>query len=79
MTGHWELMGLHITEPFLTFTDTGFPPKLIKELEDRTGRKVIGNISASGTEIIKDLGEEHMRTGDLIVYTSQFGFTNRNA
>ncbi len=70
MTGHWELMGLHITEPFLTFTDTGFPPKLIKELEDRTGRKVIGNISASGTEIIKDLGEEHMRTGDLIVYTS---------
>ncbi len=70
MTGHWEIMGLHITEPFLTFTDTGFPDELIKELEEKTGRKVIGNISASGTEIIKDLGEEHMKTGDLIVYTS---------
>lgn len=70
MTGHWELMGLHITSPFQTFTDTGFPDQLIKELEKQTGRKVIGNYSASGTEIIKDLGEEHMKTGDLIVYTS---------
>lgn len=70
MTGHWELMGLHIEEPFLTFTDTGFPDELIKELEERTGRKTIGNISASGTEIIKELGEHHMKTGDLIVYTS---------
>lgn len=70
MTGHWEMMGLYITEPFLTFTDTGFPKELIDILEEKTGRKVIGNISASGTEIIKDLGEEHMKTGDLIVYTS---------
>ncbi len=70
MTGHWEMMGLYITKPFQTFTDTGFPTELIKELEDRTGRKVIGNISASGTEIIKDYGEHHMKTGDLIVYTS---------
>ena len=70
MTGHWELMGLHITSPFQTFTDTGFPDELIQELEKQTGRKTIGNYSASGTEIIKDLGEQHMKTGDLIVYTS---------
>ncbi len=70
MTGHWEMMGMYITKPFQTFTDTGFPQELIKELEEKTGRKVIGNISASGTDIIRDLGEEHMRTGDLIVYTS---------
>lgn len=70
MTGHWEIMGLYITEPFQTFTDTGFPDELILELEEKTGRKVIGNISASGTEIIKDFGEHHMKTGDLIVYTS---------
>jgi phosphopentomutase len=70
MTGHWEIMGLYITEPFQTFTDTGFPDELILELEKRTGRKIVGNISASGTEIIKDFGEHHMKTGDLIVYTS---------
>lgn len=70
MTGHWEIMGLEVTEPFRTFTDTGFPEELIKELEEKTGRKVIGNKAASGTEIIKELGEEHMRTGALIVYTS---------
>ncbi len=70
MTGHWELMGLYITKPFKTFTETGFPKELICALEKKTGRKVIGNIAASGTEIIKDLGEEHMRTGNLIVYTS---------
>ncbi len=70
MTGHWEMMGLYITKPFQTFTDTGFPTELIKELEEKTGRKVVGNIAASGTEIIKDMGEEHMKTGDLIVYTS---------
>lgn len=70
MTGHWEMMGLYITKPFKTFTDTGFPEELIKELEARTGRKVIGNYAASGTEIIKELGEEHMRTGAMIVYTS---------
>ena len=70
MTGHWELMGMYITKPFQTFTDTGFPKELIDELEKKTGRKVIGNISASGTDIIRDLGEEHMKTGDIIVYTS---------
>jgi phosphopentomutase len=70
MTGHWEMMGLYITKPFQTFTDTGFPDELIKELEEKTGRKIVGNVSASGTEIIKELGEHHMKTGDLIVYTS---------
>jgi len=70
MTGHWEMMGMYITKPFKTFTDTGFPDDLIKELEEKTGRKIVGNISASGTEIIKDFGEHHLKTGDLIVYTS---------
>jgi len=70
MTGHWEMMGLFTTTPFQTFTDHGFPKALLDELEKRTGRKIVGNISASGTEIIKDLGEHHMKTGDLIVYTS---------
>ncbi len=70
MTGHWEMMGLHITEPFQTFTDTGFPPELIAELEKRTGRKIIGNKSASGTEILEELAEEEIATGHLIVYTS---------
>lgn len=70
MTGHWEFMGLHVTEPFQTFTDTGFPKVLIDELERKTGRKVIGNKAASGTEILVELGEAHMKTGDLIVYTS---------
>ena len=70
MTGHWEMMGMYITKPFQTFTDTGFPKALIDELEKKTGRKVIGNISASGTDIMRDLGEEHMKTGALIVYTS---------
>ena len=70
MTGHWEMMGMYITKPFKTFTDTGFPEALIEELSLKTGRKIVGNISASGTEIIKDFGEHHMKTGDLIVYTS---------
>lgn len=70
MTGHWELMGLKITEPFLTFTDTGFPQEIIETLEAKTGHKIVGNKSASGTEIIKEYGEHHMKTGDLIVYTS---------
>ena len=69
MTGHWEIMGLNIQTPFKVFPD-GFPPELIAELEDRTGRKVIGNKPASGTEILDELGEEHMKTGALIVYTS---------
>ncbi len=70
MTGHWEMMGLHITKPFQTFSDTGFPRELIAELEKRTGRKVIGNKSASGTVILDELGEEEIQKGHLIVYTS---------
>ena len=70
MTGHWEMMGLHITTPFQTFTETGFPPELIKELEERCGRKVIGNKSSSGTEILDELAEQEISTGDMIVYTS---------
>lgn len=70
MTGHWEMMGLHITKPFKTFTDTGFPPELIAELEERTGHKVIGNKAASGTAILDELAEEEIATGHMIVYTS---------
>ena len=70
MTGHWEIMGIKTEVPFQTFTDTGFPQELIQELETRTGRKVIGNIAASGTEILVDLGPEHLKTGAMIVYTS---------
>lgn len=70
MTGHWEMMGLEVTKPFKTFTETGFPPELIGELEKRTGRKIIGNKSASGTEILDELGEEEIATGHMIVYTS---------
>lgn len=70
MTGHWEMMGIKTETPFQTFTDTGFPPELIAELEKRCGKKVIGNKSASGTEIIEELGEEEIRTGAMIVYTS---------
>ena len=70
MTGHWEMMGIYTTKPFVTFTDTGFPEVLIKELEEKTGHKVIGNYAASGTEILKELGEEQMRDNSLIVYTS---------
>lgn len=70
MTGHWEMMGLHITKPFKTFTDTGFPQELIAELEKRTGHKVIGNKAASGTAILDELAEEEIATGHMIVYTS---------
>lgn len=70
MTGHWEMMGLEVTKPFKTFTETGFPAELIEELESRTGRKIIGNKSASGTEILEELGEEEVSTGHMIVYTS---------
>lgn len=70
MTGHWEMMGLHITKPFKTFTDTGFPQELLDELSKRCGRKIVGNKSASGTEILDELGEHEIATGDMIVYTS---------
>ena len=69
MTGHWEIMGLYIDTPFRVFPD-GFPDELITRIEEKTGRKVIGNKPASGTEIIEELGEEHVKTGALIVYTS---------
>ena len=70
MTGHWEMMGIHTKQPFITFTDTGFPDELIRELEERCGRRVIGNKSASGTEILEELAEEEIATGHMIVYTS---------
>ncbi|NMF03671.1 phosphopentomutase [Clostridium beijerinckii] len=70
MTGHWEMMGLKIETPFQTFTDTGFPQELLDELEKRTGHKIVGNKSASGTEILDELGEHQIKTGDMIVYTS---------
>lgn len=70
MTGHWELMGLQIETPFQTYPN-GFPKSLIDELERLSGRKVIGNKPASGTVIIEEYGEEHIRDGSIIVYTSQ--------
>lgn len=70
MTGHWEMMGLYITTPFQTFTETGFPKELLDELSKRTGRVIIGNKSASGTEILDELAEEEIATGHMIVYTS---------
>lgn len=70
MTGHWEMMGLHITKPFKTFTENGFPQELIDELSRLTGRVIIGNKSASGTEILEELAEEEITKGHLIVYTS---------
>ncbi|MDA3128616.1 phosphopentomutase [Aliibacillus thermotolerans] len=69
LTGHWELMGLYIDEPFQTFPG-GFPKELIDRIEKRTGRKVLGNKVASGTRIIEELGPTHLETGGLIVYTS---------
>lgn len=70
LTGHFEIMGLKVTSPFPSFTETGFPDELIKRIEEYSGRKVIGNVAASGTEIMKELGEEQLKTGALIVYTS---------
>lgn len=70
MTGHWEMMGLHTTKPFITFTETGFPKELLDELTRRTGHQIIGNKAASGTEILDELGEEEIATGHMIVYTS---------
>lgn len=70
MTGHWEMMGIHTTTPFQTFTEQGFPAELIRELEMRTGHKIVGNKSASGTDILEEFGEHEIATGDMIVYTS---------
>jgi phosphopentomutase len=68
-TGHWEMMGIVTERPFPTYPD-GFPPEVIEAFSEATGRPVIGNVAASGTEIIQRLGEEHQRTGAWIVYTS---------
>ena len=68
-TGHWEMVGIHLAKPFPLYPH-GFPPEVMQEFERRTGRGTLGNCAASGTEIIKELGEEHMRTGKPIVYTS---------
>ncbi|MBR6220676.1 MAG: phosphopentomutase [Clostridia bacterium] len=68
-TGHWEIAGLTLHNPFPTYPN-GFPPEVIQAFEEETGMGVIGNKVASGTEIIKELGAEHLRTGKLIVYTS---------
>ena len=68
-TGHWEMAGIHLAKPFPLFPQ-GFPPEVMNEFERQTGRHAIGNKAASGTEIIKELGAEHMRTGSPIVYTS---------
>src|ERR1043166_2507857 len=68
-TGHWEMAGIHLEKPFPLYPH-GFPPEIMQEFEQRIGRSTLGNKAASGTEIIKELGEEHLRTGSPIVYTS---------
>ena len=68
-TGHWEMVGIHLAKPFPLYPH-GFPPEIIQEFEARIGRRSLGNKAASGTEIIQELGVEHMRTGSPIVYTS---------
>lgn len=68
-TGHWEMVGIHLDRPFPVYPN-GFPPDVMRAFEDRVGRSTLGNYAASGTEIIQELGVEHMRTGSPIVYTS---------
>ena len=68
-TGHWEMAGIHLAKPFPVYPH-GFPPEVMEEFERRIGRSTLGNKAASGTEILEELGEEHMRTGSPIVYTS---------
>src|SRR5689334_11076896 len=68
-TGHWEMAGIHLDKPFPLFPH-GFPEEIMREFERRIGRSALGNKAASGTEIIKEMGAEHMRTGSPIVYTS---------
>lgn len=69
MTGHWEIMGLHIDKPFKVYPD-GFPQELIALIEEKTGRRVVCNLPYSGTAVIDDFGPQHMEEGNLIVYTS---------
>src|SRR5206468_5350172 len=68
-TGHWEMVGIHLAKPFPLYPN-GFPPEIMNEFERRIGRGSLGNKAASGSEIIQELGVEHMRTGSPIVYTS---------
>ena len=68
-TGHWEMVGIHLPKPFALFPN-GFPREVMDPFEEKIARTAIGNKSASGTEVIQELGEEHMRTGSPIVYTS---------
>ena len=68
-TGHWEIAGVHLAKPFPTYPN-GFPPEVLAQFAALTGRGILGNVVASGTEIIASLGAEHVRTGDWIVYTS---------
>ncbi len=70
MTGHWELMGLNVDKPFITFTETGFPKELVDELSEKSGYTFVGNKAASGTEILDELGQHHIDTKELILYTS---------
>ena len=70
MVGHWEMMGLKTEIPFQTFTENGFPKELLDELSRRTGRRIIGYKSSSGTDILEELAEEEISTGAMIVYTS---------
>ena len=70
MTGHWEMMGIYTTKPFITFTENGFPDELIEELEKRFGRKIIGNKAASGTVILDELAMQEINENKVIVYTS---------
>ena len=70
MTGHWEMMGVHTTKPFVTFTDTGFPPELIKLLEEKSGRRVVCNASSSGTVVLDQYAEDEIYNNKMIVYTS---------
>ena len=72
MTGHWEMMGIYTTKPFVTFTDHGFPKELIDELEKRTGRKIIGNKAASGTEILDELAERDRKRRTDCLYLGGF-------
>jgi phosphopentomutase len=68
-TGHWEIAGVHLAKPFPTYPK-GFPADVVDEFARRTGRGVIGNVVASGTDVLTEFGEEHMKTGKWIVYTS---------
>lgn len=70
MTGHWEMMGIYTTKPFITFTENGFPDELIEELEKQFGRKIIGNKAASGTVILDELAMQEINENKVIVYTS---------